>query len=65
MRASIKNLVFKCGEKNPFIPCLNSTTKPLKIKFTPESQVATLVEKNIGKYLFDTGEVSKLNGIFT
>ena len=44
-------MVFKCGQKNPFVPCTTHTTKPVKIKFAPTGQVPVLMEKNIGKFL--------------
>ena len=63
-RTTMKQNVFKCGQKNPFLPCTTPTTIPLNIKFAPATQVPVLAEKNIGNYLYDTGEVSKLHGIF-
>jgi len=56
--------VFKCGEKLPFINCENPSTNPIKIKFTPQSTINILQKKNIGNFLYDSGNLAKQYDIF-
>jgi len=49
----------------PFVTCSGTTTKPINIKFTPNSALKILNEKNIGEFLYDDGSLAKKNGIFT
>lgn len=56
--------VFSCGERLPFMKCEGTTTKPIQVKFCPESAKKILKEKNIGEYIYDVGEKAKKHATF-
>lgn len=57
--------MYYCGEKMPFISCSGTTTKPINIKFSPNSAIKTLEEKNIGEFQYDDGSLAERRGVFT
>lgn len=57
--------MFKCGKKLPFKPCENPTTSPIRIKFVDGASLADVQKKNIGDFLWDTGDLAEKHGLFT